>query len=284
MSATAEGPPALLLISTRPALCRPGAAPAVEAVLPVDWCVNHNVVEWQWPAFHLHISADAPTAMAQWFTHCRPVRSVAPETPRMPATSLASDWVVVVSPGALALLQPLFPPVWPRTVQLGLMGDGSAALARRLGLPEECLIYPRQALQESQDSAALLERLAEAPTPRRILLLKGNAGNPSLAAGLHALSPAVTVLEAYQRQPQRLTNGQIAALRQQVATGYAVLYLTSSEAVGLMLPALVGLPTDRLRVLVTHARIQAAAQAAGWPTVECIAPGSASLKAALQTR
>lgn len=299
-------PPDVLLISCRPALCRPDHAPLTEWALTPDFRQQHGIEEWCWPAFDLSVQHDAVPAIAQWLNSIQPLLA---STPEVAGRFAVRPLVVVVSPGALELLRPYLPDPWPADLYLGLMGDASAARASRLGIPESALVYPRQDRGESQESAALLQRLAEqrrhaagvSPSDAFIrfapvLLLKGNGGNlhlaPALrqlaqsavsqgpdAGALRGLPDAFTEIEAYRRKPAGITGQQLSGLSHWKGKQPVVCYLTSSEAA-----VRIGVPVQQhapgaVHFLATHPKIEAAARAAGLHSVECILPGEPMLRA-----
>ncbi len=277
----------MLLISSRPALVRPASAGAGE-VPQSDWALPSSlrerlqVEEWRFPAFHLHVQADAAQRMSAWTQRALGSRAL----------------IVCVSPGSLELLWPLLPQPWPDCLLLGLMGDGSAAKAMALGVPEQALVYPSQRRGESQDSGGLLARLGALDPFDTIMLLKGNGGNLDLAPALEGLCRDVEVVQAYRRTAAdapsvndllrrvmqwREPRAPAASAASSIAP--VVFYLTSSEAVDVLAPVITSVAagvheaqrSGRIAIITTHPRIEERAIERGLSLVVCLSPGVDSL-------
>lgn len=293
----------MLLVSSRPALCRAPGQSELDWVLPEDVRQTLGIEEWRFPAFYLHAEPDAAARIDTWVGGSQGQGSA--------SASSSASLIVCVSPGSLDLLAPLLPHPWPHHLFLGLMGDGSARKAEALGFPPQALIYPSMQRGESQDSEGLLALLAKRPPFAHMLLLKGNGGNLDLAPALRGLCPALEVLQAYRRVPAdavsvSVLGAQLMARLQSpsqpaqpglhprvsgpgltppngsAAMPPLVFYLTSSEAVDVLTPILETIRPHIAAVVTTHARIQARAAQLAWPSPECILPGASALEQRLR--
>ncbi|UXY15871.1 uroporphyrinogen-III synthase [Chitiniphilus purpureus] len=164
------------------------------------------------------------------------------------------DLAVFVSPSALDAVAAARTAPWPAGVPAAVVGPGSAARARALG------IAPVIAPPAHFDSAGLLAELDTHGSwaGRRAVLFRGDGGRPDLPDGLRARGLDLTVVAAYRRLPATLT---IQALDDALAAGCDAVIISSSEAAQHLF-ALAGEATrEQLQSLVyfaPHPRIIAA--------------------------
>ncbi len=263
----------LTLISTRPTIVRADQSIQQESVLEPLFCEQHGIMEIQMPAFELSTNTHALQTIQQWLLAAKS----APQ---------GSCMVVFVSPGALELLRSSFPDPWPDGLQVGLMGDGSASKAVKLGIPQGLLTYPSQSRGESQDSAALLDCIKRNHTNgviKRLLLLKGPRGRDDFSQQVQALGIDLQTCHAYHRKAFQYRTQDI---KNRIGTTSVLsnlcFYLTSSESVDVFRSVVAEInsaePDTQCLTLVTHPRIAEAAIAAQHRQVVLIEPGQKALE------
>ncbi len=148
--------------------------------------------------------------------------------------------VVFISPSALKLLRNFFPKNWPENLRVGLMGNGSASCAIRLGIPHKQLIYPDVNLGYSQDANGFCRMLKEINNQHQLntishlfknaLILKGPRGKNTITQQLNDLKIVVQSLEAYHRSP--VSKIEVQNILHQVYSCYKniIFYVTSGES------------------------------------------------------
>ncbi|MCE2679691.1 MAG: uroporphyrinogen-III synthase [Burkholderiales bacterium] len=263
----------LTLISTRPTIVRADQSIQHESVLEPIFCEQHGITEIQMPAFELSTRAPALETIQRWLMTAK-------------SAVRGSCMVVFVSPGALELLRSSFPDPWPDGLRVGLMGDGSASKAIKLGIPQGLLTYPSQSKGENQDSAALLDCIKKnsaTETIQRLLLLKGPRGRDDFAQQVQALGIELQTCHAYHRKAFHYTTQDIKSRTGTVATPSKLcFYLTSSESVDVFKSVMADMSSARsdsqCLTLVTHPRIAQAAIAAQHRQVVLIEPGQKALQ------
>ncbi|XZG70373.1 uroporphyrinogen-III synthase [Chitinibacteraceae bacterium HSL-7] len=162
------------------------------------------------------------------------------------------DLVVFVSPTALDVT--LAQCQWPATLTAAVVGPGSAARAKALGISR--VISPAK----QYDSEGLLAELDRQMTlsGQRVLLIRGDGGRNVLPSGLIARGADVTSIAAYRRLPPVFDSAHLA---QELAQGVDGVIISSSEAAQHLF-ALIGAVTleqlQSLRYFAPHPRIAAA--------------------------
>ena len=192
------------------------------------------------------------------------------------ATQLATyDLLILVSPSAVDMAMPqlLQGREWPATLQLALVGRGSAAALRRWLAVEPLLP------QTGADSEALLQ-LPELQSlaGKRVLLLRGNGGRDLLADTLRQRGAQLDIVEAYRRA---LPSVDLSPLFQDRLTA---LLLTSSEALANLLQMAGESRRQSLQSLVIfaiHPRIAEFARSLGFTQVLLAAGGDVAMLAAV---
>lgn len=193
------------------------------------------------------------------------------------------DLAFFVSPNAIdyALAYILPRRSWPAGLAVATVGKGSERVLRTHGF--ERVIAPARGF-DSEAVLALEEFSAAAIAGRRVLIFRGDGGRNLLADTLRARGATVEFVCCYQRSCPALDPGLIL---QPCAQGELHgLLLTSTEGVGNLLTiigAAAGLDALRkLTVFVSHPRIAAAAQAAGFEQLVLTEAGDDGLMQALR--
>lgn len=196
------------------------------------------------------------------------------------------DWIVLVSPAAVAAAARLHGVHWPDAGGVAVVGPGSAQAIVEHGLPVDparvlCPPGPRY------DAEALLATAPlRAPRGLRVLVLRGEGGSEDWIARLRAGGADVRTCGLYRREPveppAEALEALVALLRHAPAP---VFVLTQVEAVGrldaLLTRCGLSAPARRAPVLAIHPRIEAALRCAGWTDVRLIEPGESALASAL---
>jgi uroporphyrinogen-III synthase len=197
------------------------------------------------------------------------------------------DFVMFVSANAVEhffALRPAQAP-WPAGLQAGSTGAGTTAALTRSGVPPPAIVQP--APGEPSESEALWRQLAGLSWEgRRVLVVRGEEGRNWLAQQFGQAGAAVEFLVAYQRRLPVLDEAEAALLAAAAADPMGHVWLfSSSEAVAHLRRLSPQADWSASRVVATHARIAAAARAAGFaqvlevgPQLEAVAAGCAHLE------
>lgn len=197
------------------------------------------------------------------------------------------DWVVFVSPAAIAAAAGVVHACWPATTRVAVVGPGSLQAIVDSGLPVE----PSRVLLPDGPPFDADALVATAPlsSPRglRILVLRGEGGSERWIQRLRTGGALVHTCELYRREPIDPTDASLAALRAMFDDGPAPAFVfTQVEAVArleaLLAGASLAAPAHAAPALAIHERIAAALRRAGWADVRTIAPGERALAAALE--
>ncbi len=209
--------------------------------------------------------------------------------------------VVFVSPNAIrqALAHRVGP--WPPEVAIGVMGPGSVAALRTLGIaqPAHRIVSPSpvetaQSTNARFDSEALFAALDAAlqltrEFAGRVLILRGNGGRAWFADRLRGVGIAVDEVEAYRRVRPVVAPEAAAALHDLAASrSPAIFVVTSSEGVANLIALVDDAVVDGREwllgctVLAPHARIGEQARAWGFTRIALCAPGDAGIVAAIE--
>lgn len=199
------------------------------------------------------------------------------------------DWIVLVSPAAVASAARLAGVHWPGAASVAVIGPGSVQAIVERGLP----IDPARVLHPPgprYDADALLDMAPlRAPRGLAVLVLRGEGGSEDWIARLRAGGADVRTCGLYRREPveppAEALEALVALLRHAPAP---VFVLTQVEAVGrldaLLTRCGLSAPARRAPVLAIHPRIEAALRCAGWTDVRLIEPGESALARALESR
>lgn len=232
------------------------------------------------------LSAEGLAAVALPLIEIAPVADAAPLR-RAWDTLATRRFVMFVSGNAVAAFFAHRPAAiaWPKGLRAGATGPGTAEALREAGVPETAVVLPRQAAGGSWDAETLWQRIrGDDWRAAQVLVVRGEDGRDWLAGQWRDAGAEVEFVAAYRRCLPLLDATRQALLREAIAQPARLLWLfSSSEAVAnLARLAPAGTDWSRSRALATHARIVAAAQAAGFGQVLPTAPELAAVAAALR--
>ena len=197
------------------------------------------------------------------------------------------DWVVLVSPAAVAAAAGVAPADWPAGTGVAVVGPGSLQAIVDSGLP----VDPSRVLLPggpSFDADALVDTAPlRSPRGLRILVLRGEGGSERWIERLRRGGALVQTCELYRREPVEPPDASLAALRAMLDDGPAPVFVfTQVDAVArleaLLARASLAAAAHAAPALAIHERIAAALRRAGWARVRTIAPGEPALAAALE--
>ena len=178
-------------------------------------------------------------------------------------------------------------------------GPGTVAALRQAGVPQVCIDAPDHQAKQF-DSEALWQVVgAQLPCAARVLIVRGDgdsgddgahavptdtpgAGRDWLAARLQLQGASVDFVLAYARRAPQPRANALALLQVASADGSVWLF-SSSEAVQNLCRMAPGLSWQQARAVATHARIAAAARAAGFARVVESRPALADLLASIES-
>ncbi|MDP5009208.1 MAG: uroporphyrinogen-III synthase [Glaciimonas sp.] len=204
--------------------------------------------------------------------------------------------VVFVSPNAIhAAFQ--YIAVWPSTIAIGIVGEGSRIALAEYGVTiENAIIYSPLDMTKS-DSEGLLQTLdLENLRGQRVLIVRGEGGRPLLFDSLHAAGADVSAVVAYHRVRPKMTEALKKQLRHLLDTEN-VWVVTSSEALRNLIEMVKqlentvdhhdGVANDvvkiqRKKIMVSHVRIAETAHQCGFSDVTLTGSGDERLLDALQ--
>lgn len=197
------------------------------------------------------------------------------------------DWIVPVSPTAIAALARAPGLRWPPALRVAVVGPGSLQAIADSGLPvaRDRVLAPAAAPFDA-DALIGLPPL-NAPRGLRILVLRGESGSEGWIARLRAGGATVQTCALYRREPAEPTDEALAALRTMLGcTPAPVFVFTQVDGVArldrCLAQAGLSAQAHAAVALAVHARIAAALSGAGWRRVRVIEPGEPALLAALE--
>ncbi len=197
------------------------------------------------------------------------------------------DWVIMVSPAAVAAAARLTSGRWPEGTGVAVVGPGSLQAIAECGLG----VVPDRVLQPGGpnfDADALIGTPPlRAPRGLRVLVLRGRDGSERWIARLREAGASVQTCEIYRREPLEPKAAGLANLRALLEDGPSPVFVfTQRDAVerfeALLARAGLAERAHAAPALAIHARIVAALQACGWREVRAIEPGDRALAAALE--
>ncbi|SFN82124.1 uroporphyrinogen-III synthase [Formivibrio citricus] len=186
------------------------------------------------------------------------------------------DLAVFVSPSALEKVFEHLPCPWPAGLPVAVMGPGSAARARELGIP--AVIQPTGQF----DSAGLLtEPALQDLAGKRVVLFRGESGREELPQTLRTRGASVDCIGAYRRLPPIFDETRLVA---ELAAGCDGIVVSSSEAA----QHLFRLAGDKTRqqlqsqlYFAPHTRIVETLRGLGASSVRLTAAGDAGIMASV---
>ena len=195
------------------------------------------------------------------------------------------DLVVFVSPTAIVVFFDALDQGWPPWLRPAIVGPGSLEALAAGGLESHpgLLMPPGPVF----DAAGLLgDPALAAPIAMRILVVRAEGGNQRIEEELARRGARVTALEAYRRNrldpdaQSRTTLGQWLA-------GSPLLVVTTVDAVRCLGDLADGDASLRalrdVQALAIHPKIAESLRNDSWTRVSLVAPGLASLRAALES-
>ena len=194
-------------------LMRPGAANERLA----GRLKNLGVQVWRWPAFSILPPVD-------------------PERVQMRLNHLDSfDMVLLASPAAVAAAA-VHVRKWPEHITVATIGEGTARMIHSAWGPDTPVIFPKGDTTDS-GSEKFFELLKSRGFPARVLIVRGQVGREWLREQLLAHGTDVEVLPAYQRLPLELSSDQLAQLQSALNGPSPIVYVTSTDAVSVLMHA-----------------------------------------------
>jgi len=222
---------------------------------------------WKWPAFTILPPVD-------------------PERIREKLSDLNSfDMVLLASPAAVAA-SAVYVKKWPEHITLATIGSGTARVIRAAWGAETPVLYPEGETFES-GSEHLFELLKARGFPARVLIVRGQVGREWLREQLLAHGTDVEVLPAYQRAPLELSTSELDKLQSSISGPAPIVYLTSSDAVGVLLHAVKTVPgalewLQKGFVLTIHPRPKAQLEEVGFRNVALVSAKDEKVQQAIE--
>lgn len=222
---------------------------------------------WKWPAFTILPPVD-------------------PERIREKLSDLNSfDMVLLASPAAVAA-SAVYVKKWPEHITLATIGSGTARVIRAAWGAETPVLYPEGETFES-GSEHLFELLKAQGFPARVLIVRGQVGREWLREQLLAHGTDVEVLPAYQRAPLELSTSELDKLQSSISGPAPIVYLTSSDAVGVLLHAVKTVPgalewLQKGFVLTIHPRPKAQLEEVGFRNVALVSAKDEKVQQAIE--
>lgn len=210
---------------------------------------------WKWPAFTI----------------------LPPQEPQRVKERLSDlsnfDMVLLASPSAVAA-SAVYVKKWPQHITLTTIGSGTARVIRAAWGEDTPVLYPEGETFES-GSERLFELLKSRGFPSRVLIVRGQVGREWLREQLLAHGTDVEVLPAYQRAPLELPTSELERLQSSIAGPVPIIYLTSTDAVGVLLHAVKTVPgalewLQKGFVLTIHPRPKAQLEEVGFRNVALV--------------
>ena len=208
---------------------------------------------WRWPAFTIELPQETEV-VAERLAHLDNVEMVVLPSPS--AVAAVAHWVRE----------------WPEHITLATVGEGTARVIRAAWGDKVKLIYPEGDAEHS-GSEALWPIVQAHGAPSRVLFLRGQTGREWLPDQFRRIGSDVVVLCAYVRVPLELTSQQIKCLETAIQGPAPIVYITSTDAVDVLMCAVRSVPGARewlaRGVAVTiHPRVHARLEEAGFHRIE----------------
>ena len=165
---------------------------------------------------------------------------------------------------------------WPEHITLATVGEGTARVIRAAWGPKVKLLYPEGDASQS-GSEALWSLVQAHGAPSRVLFLRGQTGREWLPEQFRSIGSDVVVLTTYIRVPLELSVQQLHRLEKGVSGPSPLVYITSTDAVDVLIHAVKPVPgarewLSRGKALTIHPRVEARLHEAGIESVELISP------------
>lgn len=165
---------------------------------------------------------------------------------------------------------------WPEHITLATVGEGTARVIRAAWGPKVKLIYPEGDASHS-GSEALWPLVQAHGAPSRVLFLRGQTGREWLPEQFRRIGNDVVVLSTYIRVPLELTVPQLHRLEKAILGPSPLIYLTSTDAVDVLMHAVRPVPNARMwitrgKALTIHPRVVSRLREAGFQSIELTSP------------
>lgn len=201
------------------------------------------------------------------------------------------DWVIFVSPGAVALgLGGAEGPArrWPESVGIAVVGPGSAQALAQLGLAPPRVRIAAPGCAPYDADALLATPPFQAPAGLAVLVVHGEQGRGDWLDELRARGAGVDRLVLYRSEPASVAPATLERLRSWAADAMSATFVFTS--VGAVRDCARLLAAESLSgwargqpALVVHPRIAAALSELGWQAVRLIEPGEPALLAGIES-
>ncbi len=250
-------------MSSRPLiLMRPGEANnrLAEQLEKMDFSV------WRWPAYTIELPGEEDARLVtEQLEHLDDVEMVVLPSPS--AVAAVAHWVRR----------------WPAHITLATVGEGTARAIRAAWGDVPKLLYPRGGAERS-GSERLWQLVLEQGAPSRVLFLRGQTGREWLPEQFRRIGSDVITMSAYVRVPLELSSRELRALRQAVSGPSPIVYITSTDAVEVLMHAVrpVAIARGWLTAgcaLTIHPRIVGRLREAGFTRIEMTDPEDACVVA-----
>ena len=142
--------------------------------------------------------------------------------------------------------------------------------------PKVKLIYPEGDASHS-GSEAVWPLVQAHGAPSRVLFLRGQTGREWLPEQFRRIGSDVVVLSTYIRVPLELTVPQLHRLEKAILGPSPLIYLTSTDAVDVLMHAVRPVPNARMwitrgKALTIHPRVESRLREAGFQSIELTSP------------
>lgn len=208
---------------------------------------------WRWPAFRIELPQETDL-ITERLSNLDDVEMVVLPSPA--AVTAVAHWVRE----------------WPEHITLATVGEGTARVIRAAWGDKVKLIYPEGDAEHS-GSEALWPIVQAHGAPSRVLFLRGQTGREWLPEQFRSIGSDVVVLCAYVRMPLELDAQEFRRLQLAVAGPSPVVYITSTDAVDVLMHAV--RPVAGARDWITsgvavaiHPRIEKRLREAGFSQIE----------------
>jgi uroporphyrinogen-III synthase len=178
---------------------------------------------------------------------------------------------------------------WPSATRAWSPGAGTRQALITAGVDHELVDAPAPEAAQFDSETLWQEVASQVADGDKVLIVRGadaqgtSSGRDWLAQQLAGAGAQVDVLAAYQRQPPRLDEAQLAQARQSDAPAGCIWLFSSSQAILHLQEILPGQDWTRGRAVATHARIAQTARQAGFGVVCESRPSLDAVVAALES-
>nr|WP_281381475.1 uroporphyrinogen-III synthase [Quisquiliibacterium transsilvanicum] len=201
------------------------------------------------------------------------------------------DWVIFVSPGAIALgLGGAHGPArrWPDSVGIAVVGPGSRQALAEAGLasPRIRIVAPERAPYDAD--ALLASAPFSVPSGLAVLVVHGEQGRSDWLDELRARGARVDRLVLYRSEPVPPATATVELLRGWATGGAPATFVFTSvdgvrDCARLLATQSLARWACGQRALAVHPRIAAALSELGWQAVRLIEPGEPALLAGIES-